>query len=73
MDKKKYMSINVVLFLGLGLLLFTVIALGATKETTWIDTVLIPFGLSGFLVLVLNLMILGNLRKEKRKVEKESD
>lgn len=73
MNLKKYILLNGMIFFCLGGLLFLVITFGATKETTWIDTVVIPFALTTFILLILNIMILRNVKKEKEKAEKGAD
>ena len=73
MSLKIYILINTMIFFGLGGLFYLVIKFGATKETTWVDTILIPFGLTAFLLTILNVMILRNVKKESEKAEKGSE
>lgn len=65
MNIKKLVLVNLSIFLIVGTFLFAVIELGATIETDWKSTLFECFGISGVLVILLNVMILVGSRNKK--------
>jgi len=67
MNVKKLILVGAVTWLGFFCPLWFVIRFGATKETTWVDTLAIPAGLAFVLVaaMILTIFTVGRF-KDKR-------
>ena len=71
---RKFLLLNLVCFVVATMFLSIVIVTRATKETTWVDTIVWSAGVAFVLVVMFNVVLLLTIRiQEKRSAAAQQD